>query len=196
LAFYSHSIISKNKKEETMRRVLLLTIVLAFAFASSAAAADIAGTWAVKMKSPWGDDEAFHLSITSAGENLTITSNDHPKMTTLEGTGTLKGNVVTMSLKPTGGQIITFNFTGTVTGDKMSGTREIIDLSKTGQGAPPAGARGEAPPGEAGAPGDAASGAESGAASSAESGADSGATSGAAGVAPEEVSNVFTAEKI
>ena len=94
-----------------------------------------------------------------------------------------------MSLKPTAGQIITFNFTGTVKGNKMSGTREIIDLSKTDQGGPPAGAPGEAPAGKAAAPSDPP-------ASGVESGADSGATSGVAEAAPDEVSNVFTAEKI
>lgn len=180
-----------------MRKVLFLTVVLAFVVASSAVAADIAGTWAVKMKNPMGEDEPFTITIKTAGENLTITSSDHPKLAPLEGTGTLKGDAVTMNLKSGGQMAIELNLTGTVAGDKMTGTREFA----MGQGGAPGGERGAAPGGEAGAApegergappeGAAPPGGESSAAS-----AESGGPGGAPGGAQGEVSDVFTAEKL
>jgi len=165
-----------------MRKVLFLTVVLAFAFASVAGAADVSGNWTLKMKNPMGEDEAFTLAIAAKGEALIITCNDHPKLTNLEGAGTLKGDAITMNLKATGDMAVEFTFTGTVEGNKMTGTREIGMAAGGGErGAPPEGAappEGMAPP-------------EGESAESAES-----AESGAPGEAPAEVSNVFTAEKI
>lgn len=183
-----------------MRKVLLFTVVLAFVFASAAGAADISGTWAVKMKSPMGEDEPFTITIKAAGENLTISSTDHPKLAPLEGTGTLKGDAVTMDLKSGGQMAIELKLTGTVASKEMTGTREFV----MGQGGAPGGEGGGAreggtPPegmtggpqgGQGGTPpeGAAPPGGEASAAS-----AESAGPGGAPGGAQGEVSNVFTA---
>jgi hypothetical protein len=120
-----------------MRKVLFLTTLLAFVLASSVWAADVSGTWTVTMKSPMGQDESFDLAIKAAAENLTITGT-HPQLQALAGTGTLKGDAITMSVKATGQMAIEFAFTGKVAGNKMSGTREI----KMSGGAPGGGASG------------------------------------------------------
>lgn len=138
-----------------MRKVLFFTTLLAFLLTSSVWAADVSGEWAVTMKSPQGEDESFDILIKAAGENLTITSGNHPVLETLEGKGTLKGDAITMDLKSTGGQMagVGIIFTGKVSGNKMSGTREI-DTSGMGSGA--AGGGGGGAPGGGG--GDAAGG--------------------------------------
>jgi hypothetical protein len=139
-----------------MRKVLFFTILLTFLLTSSAWAADVSGEWAVTMKNPQGQDESFDIVIKGAGENLTIASGNHPVLETLEGKGSLKGDAITMDLKSTGGQMagVGIVFTGKVSGNKMSGTREI-DTSGMGSGAP--GGGGDAAAGgqgrEGGAPG-------------------------------------------
>jgi hypothetical protein len=119
-----------------MRKVLFFTILLTFLLTSSVWAADVSGEWAVTMKSPQGQDESFDILIKAAGENLTITSSNHPVLENLEGKGTLKGDAISMDLKSTGGQMagVGIIFTGKVSGNKMSGTREI-DTSGMGGGA-------------------------------------------------------------
>ena len=107
-----------------MRKVLFLTTLIAFVMTSSVWAADVSGTWTVKMKSPMGQDESFDLAIKAAGENLTITGT-HPQLQALAGTGTLKGDAVTMNIKASGQMAVEFAFTGKLAGNKMSGTREI-----------------------------------------------------------------------
>jgi hypothetical protein len=186
-----------------MRKVLFLFILVAFLVASSAWAADISGTWTVKMKSPSGGDESFDLDIKAAGENLTITCSNHPVLKTLAGTGTLKGDAVTMKLKATGEMAVEFAFTGKVAGNKITGTREI-SMSSGGPGGAASGAT-------SGAKSGATSGAREGAAGGPPGGQPGGAPGGApggeragappaggqAGQAPAsgEVSNAFTAEK-
>jgi hypothetical protein len=126
-----------------MRKVLFLTTLIAFVLTSSVWAADVSGTWTVTMKSPMGQDESFDLAIKAAGENLTITGT-HSQLQALAGTGTLKGDAITMNVKATGQMAIEFAFTGKVAGNKMSGTREI----KMSGGAP-GGGQGDAPGGQA-----------------------------------------------
>jgi len=130
-----------------MRKVLLLTTLLAFILTSSTWAADISGKWTITWWGP-GADESFPLVIKAAGENITITGT-HPAFKELTGTGTLKGDSISITLKSSSMDI---NLTGKVTGNKMSGTRKI---SSTGGG------RGDASGGAAGgAPGGAAAGAQ------------------------------------
>jgi hypothetical protein len=157
-----------------MRKVLFLTTLLAFIFTSSLWAADISGTWTVKMKSPMGQDESFDLVVKSAGENLTITGT-HPQLQALAGTGTLKGDAVTMNIKASGQMAVEMTFTGKVAGNKMSGSREIKMSAAGGQGgASAAGGQGGAPAagGQGGAP-----------------------AAGGQGGASAQVSNDWTAEK-
>lgn len=138
-----------------MRKGLFLTAMLAFIFTSSVWAADISGTWTVKMQSPQGADESYDLAIKAVGDNLTITGT-HPKLETLAGTGTLKGNAITIKIFATGSMKVVLDFEGTVSGNKMSGTRDIRTAPATGSpdSAPAAGVQGAAPPpGGQGAPG-------------------------------------------
>jgi hypothetical protein len=157
-----------------MRKVLFLTTLIAFVLTSSVWAADVSGTWTVKMKSPMGQDESFDLAIKAAGENLTITGT-HPQLQALAGTGTLKGDAVTMNIKATGQMAVEIAFTGKVAGNKMSGAREIkMSQSGGGQGAPGGAASGApAAGGQGGAP----------------------AAGGQGGASGGEVSNAWTADK-
>jgi len=180
-----------------MRKVLFMFTLLAFVLTSSAWAADISGTWAVKMKSPQNEDEAFDLVIKASGEKLTITCSNHPKLTNLAGTGTIKGDAVTMKVKATGSQPVEFAFTGKVAGNKMTGTREIsMNESAGGQGGAASGAQGSTPAGGGQQGGQAAPGGAQGSAPAVgQGGAPGGAAGGAPGAATGEVSKAFTAEK-
>ena len=117
-----------------MRKILCLTPLFALVLSSSVWAADVSGTWALKMAGPQGD-ENFDVVIKAAGENLTVSTANHPMLQAMEGTGTLKGDAINFSLKATGQMAIEIAFTGKVTGDKMAGTREI-KMSGGGGGAP------------------------------------------------------------
>ena len=182
-----------------MRKVLFLATLFAFVLTSSVWAADISGTWTVKMKSPMGADESFDLTIKDAGGNLTITGT-HPQLQALAGTGTVKGDAVAMSVKATGQMAVEFAFTGKLAGNKISGDREIkmsggapgggtsaaSAASGAKEGTPAGGDRGSAPAG----------GASAGGQGSAPAGGQGGAPAGGApGGATGEVSNAFTMEK-
>jgi hypothetical protein len=115
-----------------MRKVLFLSALLAFIFTSSVWAADISGTWTLKYKNPGNMDESINLVIKDVGGKLTITGT-HSFLKEVVGTGTLKGDTVTISVETTGKEHVKFDFNGTVAGNKMSGTREIeIILPKPG----------------------------------------------------------------
>ena len=201
-----------------MRKVLFLATLFTFVLTSSVWAADISGTWTIKMKSPQGQDESFDLAVKDAGGNLTITGT-HPQLQALAGTGTVKGDAVTMNVKATGQMAVEIVFTGKLAGNKISGTREI-KMSGGGEGgaasgasgasgapggAPPsggqapAGGQGGAPGGQApaggqgGAPGGQAPAGGQGGAPGGQ--APAGGQGGAPGGATGEVSNAFTAEK-
>jgi hypothetical protein len=196
-----------------MRKVLFLFLLIAFVLTSSAWAADISGAWTVKMKSPMGEDESFDIAVKAAGENLTVTTSNHPKLKEMAGTGTLKGDAITMNLKATGEQKIEIVFTGKVAGNKISGTREIsmaggapgggaksADSADSGEeegakGAPPAGGAAPAAGGAAPPAGGAAPAAGGAAPPAGGAPAQGGAPGGAAGGEKAPVSNAFTAEK-
>ena len=172
-----------------MRKVLFLATLFAFVLTSSAWAADISGTWTVKMKSPMGQDESFDLAIKDAGGNLTITGT-HPQLQALAGTGTVKGDAVTINIKATGQMAVEMAFTGKLAGNKISGDREI----KMSGGAPGGGtsAASGAPEGAPAAGG--AQGGAPGGAAGAQGGGQGGAAGGQGG-ATGEVSKAFTMEK-
>jgi hypothetical protein len=194
-------IINNLTKEIIMRKTLFFTTLLAFVLSSSVWAADVSGTWTVTMKSPQGQDESFDLAIKAAGENLTVTCNNHSALQILDGTGTLKGDAITMNLTSKGQTMagVKIKFTGKVTGNKMAGTREvdISGMSSSGGGgqggqgreggAAPAGGQGSAPGGSAGgAPGGASGGGQGGQGreGGAPAGGQGGAPGGSAGGAP------------
>jgi len=116
-----------------MRNVLFMITLLAFLFATPAWSADISGTWTVTMKNAQNRDESFDLVIKQNGENLTVTTSNHPALKNLVGAGTLKGDAVAMSIKTIDEHNIEFVFAGKVAGSKMTGNRELK------LGPPPAG---------------------------------------------------------
>jgi hypothetical protein len=206
-----------------MRKVLFLTTLLAFVMTSSLWAADLSGTWTIKMKSPQGQDESFDLVVKDTAGKLEITG-PHPQLQALAGDGTVKGDAVTMDVKATGQMAVELVFTGKLAGNKIAGTREI---KMSGGGAPgggssgasaasgapegaPAGGQGGAPGGQApaggqgGAPGgqggQAPAGGQQGGQGGApamggQGGAPGGQGGAPGGAAGGEVSNAFTAEK-
>jgi hypothetical protein len=183
-----------------MRKVLFLTAVLAFVFASSVWATDISGKWTLKMSGRQGE-ESIPVVVRTAGENLTLTA-VHPALTAMEGTGTIKGDAVNFNLK-VGGEIqIDFVFTGKVTGNKMAGTREVkVSAGRGGPGGPPptgelsTGGQGDAPGGQGGAPTGGEQQTPGGGQGAAPGGQGNAAVSSKVGDWGQSVSNAWTAEK-
>jgi len=127
-----------------MRKVLFLTTMLALILTSSVWAADVSGTWSLKMQGPMGE-ENFDIAIKADGENLAVTA-AHPFLNEMKGAGTLKGDAINFKLKATGDMPVEFTFTGKVTGDKkMAGTSEIGGFGGGPGGQAPAGGQGNAP---------------------------------------------------
>ena len=104
-----------------------------------------------------GKEESFPIEIKASGENLTVTAT-HPTFKEMTGTGTLKGDSVSIDLKSAS---LGMTLTGKLSGDKMSGTRKIKSNSggpgsaaggapAGGQGGAPAGGQGGAPGGQGG----------------------------------------------
>jgi hypothetical protein len=190
-----------------MRKILFMSTVLAFILTSSVWAADISGTWGLNM-SGYRGEVSMDLIIKAAGENLTVTAM-HPSFGEMVGTGTLKGNAITINITATGGRKLGLALKGTVTGNKMEGTREVIYPSGEQGGAPPGGqapASGQGAPGGAPAGGQAPAGAQSapggapagGQAPAGAQGAPGGAPpggQGAPGGAQSQMSDKWTAEK-
>jgi hypothetical protein len=124
-------------RERIMRKIIFLTALLAFILTSSSWAADISGKWTLKM---WGAgaEESVPLVIKAAGENLTV-SCTHPAFKEMTGTGTLKGDAISFNLKSSSMEI---GFTGKVSGNKMTGTREVKSAGKSASGGAAGGASG------------------------------------------------------
>jgi len=159
-----------------MRKVLFLLAVFTLAVAVPAYAANVGGTWSLTMDSPQCEAETFDVAITQDGENLNV-SGTHPMLQAMEGTGTLKGNDISFTVKATGDMAIGIAFTGKVTGKKMEGTRDI-DTSAMGGGGGGGGGQGGAPGGgEGGAP---AGGGQGGAPAGGQGGAPAGGGQGGA----------------
>jgi hypothetical protein len=173
-----------------MRKVLFMTAVLAFFFTSSIWAADISGNWTLKM-SGRGGEESIDMVIKATGENLTVTAK-HPMLGDMAGTGTLKGNAINMNITATGERKIGFDLKGTVTGNKMSGTREVIRPASA-QGGAQGGQGGQAPAGGQGAPGEQPSAGSGQAPAGGQGGAPAGGQGGQGG--GQAMSNAWSAEK-
>jgi hypothetical protein len=94
-----------------------------------------------------GQIETWTLAITAVSGELTIDA-VHPMFGNVAGTGTLAGSKVTMHLAVAGGiGKVVVDFEGSVTGDKMEGTRLIsYDHSEDSGGAAPGGSPGGASP--------------------------------------------------
>jgi hypothetical protein len=132
-----------------MSKVLSMISLFTFVFTSTLWAADVSGTWTLKMAAQL-KEVSMDLALRAAGENLTITGK-HPVFGDMTGIGTLKGNAIDMSLASTGERKVQIQFKGTVTDNKMEGTRELKMISST---VPVPGIRSSAPIGDtnAGAP--------------------------------------------
>ncbi len=104
-----------------MRKILLLAAVLVVA--APLTAADVAGNWLLKMQGPMGEEE-IQLVIKITGEKLKITGR-HSMLQEMSGTGSLKGDSIKFKLEASGEMPMEFEFTGKVTGNRMSGTREM-----------------------------------------------------------------------
>jgi hypothetical protein len=124
-----------------MRKVLFFVIMLVFVMTSSVWAADLSGTWTIKITKVDGAADSIDVAIKDAGGNLTITGN-HGQLGTLAGNGTVKGDDVNMDIKATGQLPVEFIFIGKVAGNKISGTRDIKMTGGQGSGAPAGGGQG------------------------------------------------------
>ena len=116
-----------------MRKVLFLLAVLVFAVSVPVYAADVDGNWTVNMAGRRGA-ETLDLEIKAGGNDLTI-SGTHSSMGDVTGSGTLNGDAIVMTVTATGERKLGYKLEGTVTGDKMSGTREIDRSAMSSGGA-------------------------------------------------------------
>jgi hypothetical protein len=169
-----------------MRKVLFLATMLAFIMTSSAWAADLSGTWTIKITKIDGGDDSFDVAIKDTGGNLTITGT-HGQLGPLSGNGAVKGDDVNMSVKATGQMPVEFILAGKIAGNKISGTREIKVTGGGEGGGAPAGGGQSASGGQAGG-GQGGQGAPGGQ-------TPAGGDQGSQGSATGQVSNTFTAEK-
>jgi hypothetical protein len=175
-----------------MRKSLILASLFVFVFTSNVFAADVSGNWVLKMIGRQGE-VSIDMVVKATGENLKITAK-HPSYGDMVGNGTLKGEAITMTLSTTGETKREYEFKGTVTGNKMAGTREVKMPARTEGSASGTGdktaARGEgAPSGTGDKTAARGQGTPSGAASQ------GGAPSGQSGAPSQTISNVWTAEK-
>ena len=105
-----------------MSKILFPCCCLLLALSSDVWADDISGTWTIKMKGLEGGDEEFEMVLNAKGEKLNITA-QHPTYNEMSGSGRLKRNTVKFKLEAQNGMPMSIEFKGTVTGNKMSGTR-------------------------------------------------------------------------
>ena len=105
-----------------MLRALFQTGLLLLLFSSAISAADVSGTWTLKMKGLDGDEQ-MDIVIKVSGEKLKMTVT-HPMFDRMSGSGHLKGDAIRFKLNAEE-MPMSIEFTGTVTGNKMSGTRVI-----------------------------------------------------------------------
>ena len=135
-----------------MRKILFLAVFAVLFLTSSTWGADISGTWTVTQKNNEGEEDSFDIAIKAAGDKLTITGN-HSKIGALSGTGTLKGDDITMTIDAAGAEgkgALSFAYTGKVSGNRMSGTKETKMSGTPGGGAQGAAPSGQVAPGAAG----------------------------------------------
>ena len=112
-------------------RNLSITLLLSAALASPVAAQDLTGTWEISTQGGRGGPQTSTLVLAQDGETLTGTMTfslggrgGGPQEFEVSN-GTVDGNsfsfTVTLSFQ---GNSIDLNYSGTVDGDEMSGTRE------------------------------------------------------------------------
>jgi hypothetical protein len=123
---------------------IIIAIALVLLVASASAAPDVSGSWTLKMKGITGEDEEFEMVIQAKGEKLKVTVKESTDGT-MSGSGKLKGDAIKFQLRSKGDMPVAFEFSGTVDGNKMSGTRTADYLD--GMGGPPGGPDGPGGPG-------------------------------------------------
>jgi hypothetical protein len=107
-----------------MYKVLIVTVVFSISLSSAVLAADVSGSWTLKMKGFMGDDEEIEMVIKATGEKLKITVAEST-LGEMSGNGRLKEDIIKFKLNAKGDMPMSFIFKGTVAGNKMSGTRTI-----------------------------------------------------------------------
>lgn len=119
-----------------MRKVMVFSTLIVSILTSPVRAADISGTWSITQKNNEGVDDTFDVEIKADGDKFTVTGN-HTKKGALSGTGTLKGDAITMIFNAAGAEgksALSFAYTGKITGNKMSGTKETKMSGAPGDG--------------------------------------------------------------
>lgn len=134
-----------------MRKIVFMLVALIFIASATGYAANVAGDWVLSMSGPQGT-ETIDMSIDANNTALTITGT-HSVLGEVAGTGTIDGDVIEMTIDTTGGMGIGFIFEGIVSGNEMSGTREL-NMGGTGGGGPPGGGPGGGAPPDGGPDGD------------------------------------------
>ncbi|HKD03469.1 MAG TPA: hypothetical protein VKB77_13610 [Terriglobales bacterium] len=100
--------------------LLPLALILGCAAWAADEAGDVAGTWQIQWQSRQGSQQGT-LTIRQNGDQFTGTMQGPRGSAPLS--GTMKGNAITMNVEMQGEQrSFRLAFTGTVDGDKMSGT--------------------------------------------------------------------------
>ena len=110
-------------------RTMIMILALLVAAASSAPPAvvdvDVNGLWTLSIETPRGT-RSFDAQFVQDGEELTVFPKSDDRFTS-EGHGTVKGDAVTWTWEQESQRRgkITITFTGTVSGDTMSGKAQM-----------------------------------------------------------------------
>jgi hypothetical protein len=105
-----------------MLKALVQTSFLILFSSSAVSAPDISRARTLKKKGPEGDEE-IDMVIKASGKKLKITAK-HSILDDMSGSGRLRGDAIKFKLSAKE-MPMSIESTGTVTGDKMSGTRVI-----------------------------------------------------------------------
>lgn len=154
-----------------MKKVFILLTSVMFSFCTSVLASDVSGDWTVEFTDIMGPQK-WDVNFKADGENLDVTVKN-AQAGEMKGTGTLKGDEIAFTITQKGGGGDMFiEFSGTVTGNKMAGSREVFadpsgegyiggarpgaegtsESSAGGRGGAPGGGQGSPPSGAQGSP--------------------------------------------
>ena len=112
------------------RLVTLMALIGVVVGPASAAAADIAGGWAVEFSLPWGGSASYPMWVNQDGSKLTgrVT---FPGVAEYPIKGTIKEDRFTVVWQTVvDGEFLDVTFAGRVSGDEISGTAKIGSYSE------------------------------------------------------------------
>lgn len=105
--------------------VVLISLVFAISVPVTAIAADISGTWDLTQEDPFGNLNTSEYKFTQTGEKITVDFMN-PMGAPAQAAGTVKGNeVYFMEEADTPMGMIKMEYSGTVDGNKIKGTRKM-----------------------------------------------------------------------